>query len=207
MNPAVHFLLTHGIAVLFVAVLAEQAGLPVPSAPMLLAVGSLASLGRMNLTVAIGAALTACLIADCFWYQVGRRRRCSLKNKSAEWQLKAKRRMRFVMAALNHHELGALLLAKFLPGPNLVSPLAGISGLAIGPFLIFDGIASVVWASGYITVGYIFSMKLRCITASGARLGLVLLAIVTCVFSAVAVVRFVRHHYTPWRQRAEEVSG
>jgi len=43
MKPAVHFLLSHGIAVLFIAAPAEQAALIVPSAPMLLPIGSLDS--------------------------------------------------------------------------------------------------------------------------------------------------------------------
>lgn len=49
--------------------------------------------------------------------------------------------------------LGTILLAKFLPGPNLVSPLAGVSGLTRGRFLVLDSIASVIWISGYIAVG------------------------------------------------------
>jgi membrane protein DedA with SNARE-associated domain len=68
MDQAVQFLMNHGVVVLFVAVLAEQARLPAASVPLLLAIGSLASLGRMNLTASIGVALAACLIADSLWY-------------------------------------------------------------------------------------------------------------------------------------------
>jgi membrane protein DedA with SNARE-associated domain len=39
MDQAIRFLMNHGAAALFVAVLAEQAGLPVPSVPLLLAIG------------------------------------------------------------------------------------------------------------------------------------------------------------------------
>jgi membrane protein DedA with SNARE-associated domain len=51
MSSLVHLAVSHGIAVLFVAVLAEQAGLPIPSALILFAVGSFVRLGRMNLAI------------------------------------------------------------------------------------------------------------------------------------------------------------
>lgn len=51
MSPISHLVVSHGIAVLFVAVLAEQAGLPVPSSPILFGVGSFVRLGHMNLAI------------------------------------------------------------------------------------------------------------------------------------------------------------
>jgi membrane protein DedA with SNARE-associated domain len=39
MNHALQFLMNHEVAVLFVCVLAEQFGLPIPSVPALLAAG------------------------------------------------------------------------------------------------------------------------------------------------------------------------
>jgi membrane protein DedA with SNARE-associated domain len=208
MDQVVQFLQNYGVAALFVAVLAEQAGLPVPSAPLLLAIASLASLGRINLTVSIGVATVACLIADFFWYQVGRRGRSKLLRKCAERSLRSENRLHRSMAALNHHGIGVLLLAKFLPGPNLASPLAGMSGLTLPRFLIFDSIASVIWAGAYVTVGYTCGKQLQCVTAYGSRFGLVLLLVVACVFAAVALVRSVRHRWPQWRRLAVvEVPG
>ena len=42
MNEVIQFLIHHGYAVIFTWVLAEQIGVPVPAAPLLLAVGVLA---------------------------------------------------------------------------------------------------------------------------------------------------------------------
>lgn len=203
MDQAVQFLVNHGVAVLFLAVLAEQAGLPVPSVPLLLGIGSLASLGRMNLTGSIGASLVACLIADFFWYQVGHRGRSNLLRKCAERSLRSENRMRCGMAALNHHGIGILLLAKFLPGPNLASPLAGMSGMTGSRFLIFDSVASIIWAGGYITVGYICSEQVQRIAAYGSRFGFVLLVVAACVFAAIALVRSVRRRWPQWRRLAD----
>jgi len=58
MGGTIDFLVKYGYAVVFVNVLAEQVGLPIPSAPVLLAAGALAGFHQLNvfetLTVAVG---------------------------------------------------------------------------------------------------------------------------------------------------------
>ena len=71
MEDWVGFLIEHGAAVLFLVVLAEQIGLPLPAVPFLLAAGALAGAGQMNLPSAIGVAVLASLIGDAVWYYLG----------------------------------------------------------------------------------------------------------------------------------------
>ena len=78
MNETVEFLVKHGYIVLFAAVLAEQSGLPLPSAPFLLAAGALAGLGRMNLLAALTLAIFASLLGDSLWFYLGRSRGSSI---------------------------------------------------------------------------------------------------------------------------------
>ena len=72
MNDVVQFLTRHGYAVLFLAVLAEQVGLPIPSGVVLIAAGSLAGSGAMSLWSALGLALTASLMGDFVWFMLGK---------------------------------------------------------------------------------------------------------------------------------------
>ncbi len=74
MDPVIQFLLRHGYAVLFVFVLAEQIGLPLPAVPVLLAVGALAGTGQLSFPVALLVAAAAALLSDFTWYHLGRRR-------------------------------------------------------------------------------------------------------------------------------------
>ena len=74
MDETFQFLIRHGYTVLFVWVLAEQLGLPLPATPLLLAAGALAGAGDMNLAMAIGLAVFASLLGDVSWYEFGRRR-------------------------------------------------------------------------------------------------------------------------------------
>jgi len=64
MNHFLTFLLQHGYSVVFAFVLAEQIGLPVPSTPILLAMGALAGLGRLSFVTALALGVAASLLAD-----------------------------------------------------------------------------------------------------------------------------------------------
>src|SRR5579872_4043172 len=74
------FLLQHGYAVLFVCVLAEQIGLPLPSTPVLLAMGALAGIGRISFWPAFALAFVAAMIGDILWYWLGKKRGYSVLN-------------------------------------------------------------------------------------------------------------------------------
>ena len=57
MSQTFEFLVRHGAAVVFFAVLAEQLGVPLPAAPVLLAAGALVATGQMHLLLVLVAAL------------------------------------------------------------------------------------------------------------------------------------------------------
>jgi membrane protein DedA with SNARE-associated domain len=157
MTHAAQFALAHGAAVLFTWILLQQAGVPIPSAPLLIAVGSLASYGRLRLVPSLVAALTACLVADGFWYRVGRRgwskshRFCRPKS---DWKNR-------VLSLIWRHSGASILLAKFAVGSNMVSLLAGQAGLSAARFLIYDSISSLTWSGSYIALGYLLHGQLH----------------------------------------------
>jgi membrane protein DedA with SNARE-associated domain len=57
----------------FAWVFAVQVGVPIPTVPLLMAVGALGSLGKLSLGWALLAALGGSLVADLLWYVIGRR--------------------------------------------------------------------------------------------------------------------------------------
>lgn len=73
MNDLLQFVVRHGYTLVFAWVFIEQAGLPIPSAPLLLAVGALAGTRQMNLGLAMTLAVVAALVSDATWYGLGRR--------------------------------------------------------------------------------------------------------------------------------------
>ncbi|MGH9829875.1 MAG: VTT domain-containing protein, partial [Blastocatellia bacterium] len=59
MQTLIAFLIAHGYVVLFVWVLLEQGGLPIPSIPLLLAAGALAGAGKFNLVLCLSLPVIA----------------------------------------------------------------------------------------------------------------------------------------------------
>jgi len=157
MTHAAQFALTHGAALLFTWILLHQAGVPIPSAPLLIAVGSLASNGRLRLVPSLVAAFTACLLPDGFWYRVGRRgwsrsRRFCRTNRNWKDRL---------LSLIWRHSGATMLLAQFIVGSNVVSLLAGQAGSSAARFLIYDSISSMTWSCSYIGLGYLLHGRLH----------------------------------------------
>src|SRR5689334_23708642 len=70
-SQAVAFVERHGYALLFLWVLVEQSAVPLPSVPLLLAAGALIRAGRLYALLAIACCVSAALIADSIWFQLG----------------------------------------------------------------------------------------------------------------------------------------
>ena len=58
---------------MFLAVLAQQLGLPIPSVVFLMAAGALAAQGKMHSGVIVVLGVVGCLAGDGVWYWIGRK--------------------------------------------------------------------------------------------------------------------------------------
>ncbi len=74
MAETLQFLLKHGYIVLFISVLAQQLGVPLPSTPFIVAAGALAHSGQLSFTAVLVIAWVAAMVADLVWFEIGRRR-------------------------------------------------------------------------------------------------------------------------------------
>jgi membrane protein DedA with SNARE-associated domain/rhodanese-related sulfurtransferase len=172
MNLLVEFLVRHGYALLFFWVLAEQLGLPIPSAPLLLAAGALAGTHRMNLAIVVALPLAAAVIGDAAWYELGRRRGVKVLQWLCRVSLEPDSCVRRTQIRFERNGPWALVGAKFIPGLGTVAPpLAGISRMPLQRFALFDGLGTLLWAASYIGTGYAFSGELERVAAHLAFLG------------------------------------
>jgi len=196
MTGTIEFLLTYGYSLLFVCVLAEQVGLPVPAVPVLLGVGALAGGGRMSVWVALGVALLASLPPDVVWYALGRRRGVWVLGMLCRLSLEPDYCVRRTQNAFLKNGRRTLVFAKFLPGVSTVAPpLAGIVGIPFGQFLLLDGLAALIWAGAWIALGYLFSGAIELVAAEVARLGNWVLLVVGAALATWILSKYI------WRQR------
>jgi len=192
MPEAIQFLVRHGYVVLFLWVFGEQIGLPIPAVPLLLAVGALAGTGKLNLGLAVAVAVFAALLGDVIWYEIGRRRGGRVLNFLCRISLEPDSCVRRTETVFARHGARSLLVAKFIPGLNMVAPpLAGILGMRPARFLLFDALGGVVWAGVFALLGYLFSGQLERIAASAMRLGAWLVVILIACLAAYIAWKYV----------------
>src|SRR5262245_9462385 len=160
MNESAQFLVEHSGPVLFGVVLLEQAGLPLPAMPWLLAAGALAP--TLNPVEAIGVTVLACLVADSAWFYVGRRKGKQVLGLLCRISLEPNCCVKRSEGFLAHHADKGLVAAKFLPWLGMViPPLAGTVGMSYRRFLLFDGIGSLLYSSSGILLGFVFREELH----------------------------------------------
>lgn len=202
MTDAFQFAVQHGYIVLFVWVLAEQIGFPVPSIPFLLAVGALAGAGRLNFVLVVALGILAALLADLLWYYAGRRRGPQVLQLLCRLSFEPEACVHSAQSLFARHGARSLLAAKFIPGFNLVAaPLAGLIRMHLFRFVLFDGVGAFIWVGVYAGLGYLFSDQLQQIAAYAARLSTSLLVILIGSLSAFVGWKYSR------RRRALRETG
>jgi len=192
MHQAFDFLIRHGHSVLFVWVLTEQLGVPVPAMPLLLAAGALAGTGHINFFAALLFAVLGALTSDSVWFQLGRHKGIKVLQLLCRISLEPDSCVRRTEGIFSKQGARSLLVAKFLPGLGLVTPpLAGIFRMRFRRFLLFDAIGSTLWAGAFLALGYAFAGQIERVAARLASLGGWLLVVVIGALAAYIGYKFV----------------
>ncbi len=191
MSETLQFVFRHGYLLVFAWVFVEQAGLPVPSAPLLLAVGALSGMQRMNLGVAVTIAALGCIVGDAMWYEIGRRKGVRVLQLLCRISLEPDSCVRRTQISFGRNGARVLLVSKFIPGLNaMAAPLAGIIRMGWRRFLLFDVLGALIWVGAFTGAGYIFSNQLERVAAHAAYLGEWLLVMVAAGFTGYILWKF-----------------
>lgn len=143
------------VTVVFLNVLLQQLGLPVPAVPTLLLAGSLA-LTSSSLIQVLAAAVVASVLADWLWYWSGKMFgyrvlaglcKLSINPSSCVSQTEA----RFIRWGIS-----SLVVAKFIPGFSTVAPpIAGALRMSQAGFLLAAGVGAGLWAGAALSAGWL----------------------------------------------------
>ncbi len=173
MNDIMQFLVAHGELVLFVVVLLEQLGLPLPSMIFLIAAGAMVGNGQLDGFRVVALSFLACLLADAIWFELGRRYGTRVLALLCRISFEPDTCVRLSERMIHRHGLRALLIAKFIPGLSTIAPpLAGVFRLGLYRFLLFDGIGALIWVAAGVGVGYAVSDQFEMVAAYVSRMGL-----------------------------------
>jgi membrane protein DedA with SNARE-associated domain/rhodanese-related sulfurtransferase len=157
MPIALAFFVHYAYLILFLWVLVEQLGIPVPSIPVLLTAGTLSATHRVHHSYALLAVLVACIIADSVWYALGRRYGGSVLRLLCRLSFEASTCVTKTEGYFTRRGPVTLLFAKFVPGLSTVAaPIAGQTGMPYGRFFLWDLAGSILWAETFLLAGRFF---------------------------------------------------
>jgi membrane protein DedA with SNARE-associated domain/rhodanese-related sulfurtransferase len=157
MPIAVDFFVAHAYAILFLWVLCEQLGVPIPSIPLMLTAGTLSATHRLSAVTSLFVILIACVLSDTTWYLLGRRFGTKVLRLLCKMSLEADTCVVKTEGYFTRRGAVTLLFAKFVPGLSTVAPpIAGQTGMSYPRFLSFDLAGSLIWALSFVLAGRFF---------------------------------------------------
>jgi membrane protein DedA with SNARE-associated domain/rhodanese-related sulfurtransferase len=157
-----HFLLVYGYLLLFVWVLVEQLGIPIPASPVMLAAGALSAEGSMRFFLAFAAVVVAAVISDTTWFLLGRRYGHRILRRLCKLSLEPNTCIRRTQDSVGRRGAVMLLFAKFVPGLALLAPpIAGQYRMPALRFVFFDALGSSIWAATLLLGGRFFGDALN----------------------------------------------
>ena len=157
MPIALVFFVHYAYLIVFLWVLMEQAGIPIPSIPVLLAAGTLTATHQVHHGWVLLAVLAACMLSDSLWFFMGRRYGNNVLKLLCRLSFEASACVSKTEGYFNRRGLFTLLFSKFVPGLSTVAPpIAGQAGVSYWRFLVWDLAGSIVWAETFLLAGRFF---------------------------------------------------
>jgi membrane protein DedA with SNARE-associated domain/rhodanese-related sulfurtransferase len=157
MPIALVFFVHYAYLIIFLWVLVEQIGIPIPSVPVLLTAGTLSATHRVSWIAITLAMLLACVVADTIWFALGRRYGNSVLKLLCRFSFEASTCVSKTEGYFTRRGAVTLLFAKFVPGLSTVAaPIAGQTGMSLPRFLAWDLAGAFIWGETFILAGRFF---------------------------------------------------
>ena len=148
-------LLRYGYVVVFSVILLENLGLPLPGLVVLVIAGALVGAGKLGLPLIILGGIAGALIGDLVWYALGRWRGRPVLGFLCRLSLNPDTCVGKTERFFLRHGMPTLLVAKFLPGLNTVTPpLLGTLRARFPLFLAYDTGGALIFTVVSVGAGY-----------------------------------------------------
>ena len=177
-----------GLAFVFVNVLVDQVGIPVPAYPTLIVAGASLAVSPGTTATVLVVGVIAALISDTFWYLTGRRYGMRVLRTLCKISLSPDSCVTQTESIFMRFGASSMLFAKFVPGfASVATAMAGAVGLRYWKFLLFDTIGAALWVGVAIALGRLFREAIADILdtlQSLGKYGLLLVAIALAAWIA-----------------------
>lgn len=179
MDTLLYLIQNYGLWFVFIAVLLDQGGIPVPAYPSIILASALTVQAGGSLWPLVLVAVVAALGADLLWYAGGRRFGGRLIRLMCRLSLSPDSCVATTRGFYLRWGAPALVVAKFVPGfAAIATTLAGQLRTRLVRFAFYDGIGALLWATVAVVLGAVFHEAVRGVLAQLETLGRVGLLLV-----------------------------
>lgn len=195
MDLLLHLVAVYGLLLVFVTVLVEQGGLPLPAYPVIVATAAFAELQHQPVWPIVVVAALAALIADLTWFAGGQRWGVRLLRLMCKVSLSPDSCVLMTRGIFTRWGSPSLMVAKFVPGFAAVATvLAGEARIRLRTFLLFDGIGALLWSGVAVLIGALFHDAVRGVLDTLAALGRYGVAIILVAATAFVGWKWLKRH-------------
>ena len=143
-----HQLIAHGLALLFVLVAIESAGIPLPGETALIAAAVLASQGHYSIVWVIVIAAAGAIVGDNVGYWIGRFGGRRLLERWEPIARYARKALPPAERFFNRHGGKTVFIGRFVAVLRVTAAwLAGISHMTWWRFFLWNAAGGIVWAT------------------------------------------------------------
>jgi membrane-associated protein len=182
-----------GYLLLFVAVMAESGGMPVPGETALIAASVLASKGTLQIELVIPIAAVAAIIGDNIGYQIGRKGGRWLLERPGAFHAQRLNALRRGEPFFERHGPKAVFFGRFVLGLRVwASWLAGATHMQWRSFFLWNTLGGICWATGVGLLAYFLGNAAGNAIQAFGIYGLAAVLVAIAIF-VIAHVRHRRH--------------
>jgi membrane protein DedA with SNARE-associated domain len=144
-----------GYPLLFLLVMSESSGLPIPGETALITAAVLASQGKMEIVLVIALAATAAIVGDNIGYLIGRKGGRWALQRPGAFQRQRQEVLRVGEPFFETHGPKAVFFGRFILGLRVwASWLAGATRMHWRSFVLWNALGGIVWATGVGLIAY-----------------------------------------------------
>jgi len=148
-------------SIVFVNVLLQQLGLPLPVLPTLLVAGSLAG-SPGQVVQMLAAAVLASVVADWIWYLAGRAFGYRVLSVLCRLSINPGSCVSETEARFIRWGVWSVVIAKFVPGFSTVAPpIAGSMRMPLLSFIVAASLGAAIWAGAAIFAGWLMRTEVQ----------------------------------------------
>ena len=176
---------------MFVNVLLERLGVPIPAMPAMIVGGAAAAEGEYSLALIFTLAVVASLIGDAAWYALGRAYGMRVLRLLCSISLSADSCVRQTSSHFERWGDWTVFLGKFIPGAGSVAPpLAGVMRMDVWRFVILTVAGSALWVGVSVALGVLFARQVTELLAKLEDWGGVALLVVGALVAAYIALKW-----------------